>query len=83
MMNVDKMTLPAAYPSHGGGKNEPTMDNAGCALLSLATGATFRTMSVKEVRRRHMKLAGGGKMKRKAGTGAWVYKMKPPICRVE
>jgi hypothetical protein len=35
-------------------------------------------MSVKEVRRRHMKLAGGGKMKRKAGTGAWVEKMKPP-----
>jgi hypothetical protein len=52
---ADGAMLPTAYPSHGNGKNKPTMDSAGCALLSLATGATLHTMSVKEVRRRHVK----------------------------
>ena len=52
---ADGAMLPTAYPSHGSGKNEPTMDRAGCALLSLATGATLHTLSVNEGRRHHVK----------------------------
>jgi hypothetical protein len=52
---ADRATLPTAYPSHGSGKNQPKMDSAGIALLSLATGATLRMLSVNEVRKRLMK----------------------------
>jgi hypothetical protein len=46
------------------------MDNAGGALFSFATGATLRTMSMKEVRRYPMPLARGGMIRRTAGTSA-------------
>jgi len=47
--------LATAYPRHGSGNNEPTMDSAGSALFSLASGGTLHTLSVNEVRRRHVK----------------------------
>jgi hypothetical protein len=37
---TDSATLPAAYPSHGSWKNQPTMDRARSALLPIA--ASFR-----------------------------------------
>jgi hypothetical protein len=52
---ADGATLPATYPSHGSGKNQPTMDSAGSALLSLATNATLHILSVNEVRKRPVK----------------------------
>ncbi len=52
---ADRATLPTAYPSHGSGKNQPTMDSAGSALLSLATGVTLHMLSVNEVRKHPMK----------------------------
>jgi hypothetical protein len=47
--------LPAAHPSDGSGKNQPTMDNAGSPVLSFAADAMLDKVSVTEVRRRPMK----------------------------
>jgi hypothetical protein len=52
---ADGAALPTAYSSDGSGKNQPTMDSAGSALLSLATGATLHMLSVNEVRKRRVK----------------------------
>ena len=52
---ADGAALPTACPSDGSGKNQPTMDSAGSAMVSLATGATLHMLSVKEVRKRHVK----------------------------
>jgi len=48
-------TLPAAYSSHGGGENEPTMDGAGSAVPSLIASARRPHVSMKDVRRRPVK----------------------------
>jgi hypothetical protein len=48
-------TVPAAYSSHGGGENEPTMDGAGSAVPSLIAGAMRPQVSMKDVRRRPVK----------------------------
>ena len=43
---ADGATLPTAYSSHGSGKNQPTVDCAGSAVLSLAASAILQTLSV-------------------------------------
>jgi hypothetical protein len=43
---ADGAARPPAYLSHGSGKNQPTMDDAGSALFSLATSATLHMLSV-------------------------------------
>jgi hypothetical protein len=43
--------LPAAYPCHGSGKNEPMLDSEGGALLSLTSCATLHQGCVKKVGR--------------------------------
>jgi hypothetical protein len=45
-------TLPAAYLSHGSRENQPTVDSKGSAVLSHATSATLRMVSLNEVRKR-------------------------------
>src|SRR5260370_21074241 len=47
---ADRATLPTVYRSSGSGKNQPAMDSAGSALLSLATGTTLHLLIVNEVR---------------------------------
>ncbi len=52
---IGAATLPATYPSHGSGENQPTMDSAGCALLSFAAGSRMKPLRVNEARRRPVK----------------------------
>ena len=52
---ADGATLPATYPSYGSRKNQPTMDSAGRALLSLAPGTILTHLRATEVRRRPAK----------------------------
>src|SRR5260370_40002686 len=64
---ADGTTRPPAYPSHGSGENQPSMDRAGSALLSFAAGAMLQTLSVNEARTCRSKRAVGGLVKMKAG----------------
>ena len=48
-------TLPAAYSSHGGRENQPSMDGARSSLLSPIARATRPNGSMKDVRRRPVK----------------------------
>ncbi len=41
-------TLPPAYPSHGSGENQSSMDRVGSAQLPFAAGAVHQTVSVNE-----------------------------------
>jgi len=52
---VSGATKPPAYSSHGSRKNQPTMDGAGSAVLSLTASAMLHNVSVNEARRRHAK----------------------------
>jgi hypothetical protein len=69
-------TLPAADSSSGSGENQPTVDSAGSAQLSLAVGATLHHLSVNAREKTPCEMAVGGLVKVKAGTGTWAYRMK-------
>jgi hypothetical protein len=45
---VGSATLPTAYASDGSRENQPTVDNTGSLVLSLATSAMLQTLSVNE-----------------------------------